>query len=659
MSTERQTTDSELDELVRRMDEAADAYIRGDINHYVSLFDHPDDYTLMPPYGGETRRGFELTQEGAAETSRFFASGEARLEPGSPQSGRERRPASKNEPGDADGVTWRMPAHIVEPMTVTDRRKHAGDFFERRLWGEVFAELSAARRERELEVEDLERLAVSAYMVGRDDECELAWMGAHREWLRRGEGERAARCAFWQALVLFFRGDLAPAMGWVARGGRILEGGRASSVEHAWLLMLTALPLMFEGDAEAAFPSFVEAGEIAERFGDSDTTTFARLGRGELLVQQGRITEGMALLDEVMVAVTAEEVSPIVAGIAYCQVIALCQAVFDLRRAREWTDALSRWCDSQPDLVPYRGDCLVHRCEIFQLQGAWGDALDAAQRACDWLSGPPAWDTLGSAYYQLAEIQRLLGEFAEAEESYRKASLAGREPEPGMSLLRLGQGRFDLALPAIRRVLEEAQDPIDRSKVLPAYVEIVLEADDVGAARPAADELDRIAARLDAPYLRAVAAHAAGAVLLSEGDSRAALTKLRDAQSSWRDLEAPHQAARVRVLIGIACLDLGDDASAKLEFEAACGVFEELGATPDVKRVNQLLGAPRGAGALSPRENEVLVLVAAGKSNRAIAGDLFISEKTVARHVSNIFTKLRLSSRAEATAHAYRHGLVR
>jgi len=550
-------------------------------------------------------------------------------------------------------------AHIVEPMTVTDRRRQGRDSFERRIWGDAFAELSAAHREGQLGGEDLERLAVAAYMVGRDDDCEDAWMGAHREWLRRGEGERAARCAFWQALGLFFRGDLAPAMGWVARGGRILENGRDECVEQAWLLMLTALPVMFQGDAEAADPSFLEAGEIAERLGDSDATMFARLGRGQSLILQGHIAEGMALLDEVMVAVTADEVSPIVAGIAYCQVIALCQTVFDLRRAREWTEAFSRWCDSQPDLVPYRGNCLVHRCEIFQLQGAWHAAQDAAQRACEWLSGPPAWDSLGSAYYQLAEIQRLCGEFAQAEASYRKASLAGREPEPGLSLLRLTQGRVDVALAAIRRVLEEAQDPVDRSKVLPAYVEIMVEADDLGAARAAADELASIAADLDAPYLHALAAHAAGAVLLSEGDSRAALTKLRNAHDSWRDLEAPHQGARIRVLIGIACLDLGDGATAQLEFEAARGVFEELGAAPDLERVAQLEGLPRAAGALSPRENEVLILVAAGKTNRAIAGELFISEKTVARHVSNIFTKLRLSSRSEATAYAYKHGLVR
>lgn len=227
-----------------------------------------------------------------------------------------------------------------------------------------------------------------------------------------------------------------------------------------------------------------------------------------------------------------------------------------------------------------------------------------------------------------------------------------------MSLLRLARGRVDLALPAIRRALEEAADPITRSWLLPACVEVLLEAEDVGAARAAADELAGIAAQLDAPYLNAVAAHACGAVLLAEGDPRAALTALRRAHRSWRDLDAPHPAARVRLLIAIACRELGDGASAELEFAAARGVLEALGAAPDLERLARLAGSPRPGG-LSRRESEVLVLVAAGKTNRAIAAELFISEKTVARHVSNIFTRLGLSSRAAATAYAYKHGLAR
>ncbi len=542
-------------------------------------------------------------------------------------------------------------------MAVADRVERARGSFERREWGNAFIELSAAHLEGQLDGEDLERLAVAAYMVGRDDACEEAWIAAHHAWVRRSDAEGAARCAFGQALGLFFRGDLAPAMGWVARGGRLLEESRRDSVEQAWLRMLDVLPDLFEGDADV-YASFVEAGEIAERVADADAAMFARLCRGCALILEGRAAEAMALLDEVMVSVTADEVSPMLAGIAYCQVIALCQAVFDLRRAREWTEALARWCDAQPDLVPFRGNCLVHRCEIFQLQGAWTDAFDSARRACERLAGPPAWDTLGSAYYQLGEIQRLRGELAEAEESYRRASQAGRDPEPGMSLLRLAQGRVDLALPAIRRALDEAQDPIARSRLLPACVEVMLEGGEVGAARAAADELAGTAEEFDAPYLNALAAHASGAVLLAEGNPRAALTTLRAAQRSWRDLEAPHEAARVRQLIGVACRELGDGASAELEFEAARGVLEELGAGPDLARLARLAGSPRPGG-LSRRESEVLTLVAAGKTNRAIAAELFISEKTVARHVSNIFTKLGLSSRAEATAYAYKHGLAR
>ena len=544
-------------------------------------------------------------------------------------------------------------------MGVTDRERRARGSSERRLWGDVFADLSAARDEHEPSAEDLERLAVAAYMVGRDDACESAWVAAHQAWLGRGEAERAARCAFWHALGLFFRGDLAPARGWVARGGRLLTGSPDDSVAHAWLRMLQALPSLFEGDADAASSSFRAGGEIAERLADADATAFARIGSGYALILQGRTPEGMALLDEVMVSVTAEEVAPMIAGIAYCQVIALCQAVFDVRRAREWTDALTHWCDAQPDLVPFRGNCLVHRCEVFQLQGAWTDAHDSARQACEWLAGPPAWDTLGSAHYQLGEIQRLRGEFAEAEESYRQASVAGRDPEPGMSLLRLMQGRVDLAAPAIRRALDEAHDPIARSRLLPASVDVMLEAGDIRAARAAADELAEIAAQIDASYLNAVAHEASGAVLLSDGDPRAALTELRLAQRLWRELEAPHQVARVRVVIGVACRELGDSASAELEFDGARVALQALDAAPDLGRLARLAGSSEREGPLSRRETEVMLLVAEGKSNRAIAAALFISEKTVARHVSNIFTKLQLSSRAEATAYAFKHGLVR
>lgn len=523
------------------------------------------------------------------------------------------------------------------------------------MWADAFAELSEVQRERGLDADGLERLAVAAYMVGEDEACDAAWVAAHQEWARGDDPDRAAQCAFWHALGLFFRGELAPATGWVARGGRLLQDGRGDVVVQAWFQMLTALPRLFGGDA-AAYASFAEAEATAGR--DPDATLFARICRGYALILDGRVAEGIALLDEAMVSVTSGEVAPILTGIAYCQVIGLCEAVFDLRRAREWTAALTHWCDAQPGIVPFRGNCLVHRCEIFKLQGAWPAALEAAREACAVLAGPPEWDTLGAAHYQLGEIHRLRGEFAAAEASFRQASLAGRDPEPGMSLLRLAQGRADLALAALRRVLGEAADPTDRARLLPGYVEVTLAAGEVSDAQAAADELSDIATQLAMPYLHGLAAEACGSVALAAGEPRTALTKLRAAQRSWRELEAPHQLARVRLLIGLACRALGDGASAELEFEAARGALEKLGAAPDLQRLARLSGSPQPGG-LSRREAEVLALLSAGKTNRAIATELFISEKTVARHVSNIFAKLRLSSRSEATAYAYKHGLVR
>jgi ATP/maltotriose-dependent transcriptional regulator MalT len=461
------------------------------------------------------------------------------------------------------------------------------------------------------------------------------------------------------AAGLLFRGDMAPAMGWIGRGGRVLEDFEDDCPERAFLLVLTALPTMFQGDPAGAQPMFEEAAAGGRRFDDAVVGTMSRLGLAQSLVMQGRVTQGVALLDEIMIAVVAGEVPPLYSGIVYCATIDACTRMFDVRRAREWTAALSRWCDSQPDLVPYRGNCLVHRCEIMQLQGEWPQALEAAEQACSWLSGPRSWDILGSAYYQLAEIHRLRGDFDKAEETYKKASEVGRQPEPGMALLRLAQGRVDVADAVIRRVLDEQQDPSERSRVLPAFVDITLAAGDVGAARSAAEELVGIAAMIDAPLLHALAAQAEGNVLLAEGDARAALARLRTAATAWRDLEAPHEAARVRVQIGLACRALGDEATADLELAGARAAFEQLGAAPDVKRVEALTSDAKPLpGGLTAREAEVLGLVASGMTNRAIAEELVLSEKTVARHISNIFTKLGVSSRSAATAYAYEHGLV-
>ena len=528
-------------------------------------------------------------------------------------------------------------------------------------WLEAFESLSRADEDNGLEPLDLELLARSAYMLGRDDDYLQGLERAHHAHLDAGEIPGAARCTWWIGHNLLMRGESARATGWFGRGDRLLDREGNDCVERGYLLIPVGLQADASGDAHAAYAIWTEALGIGERYGDPDLVTIARMAQGHTLVRQGRTEDGFRLVDETMVAVTTGELSPIVAGIVYCNTIAFCQQAHEARRAREWTAALTEWCDRQPDMVAHSGVCLVHRAEVMQLQGAWRAALEEVQQAGERLRhGVLNQRRAGSALYLQGEIRRLQGDLAAAEDAYRGASRLGLEPQPGLALLRLAQGNGPAAAAAIGRLADETDEPLQRARLLPACVEIMLAVGDLEKARGASRELDELADAHASDLLGALAAHAAGAVALAEGDARAALSSLRNALSTWQDIEAPYEAARTRVLLGMACHRVGDGDAAELELETARTIFEELGAGPDVIRVDKLPASaqskrPHG---LSPRELEVLRHVASGKTNKEIARELVLSERTVERHVSNIFGKLGVSTRAAATAFAYEHELL-
>jgi DNA-binding NarL/FixJ family response regulator len=530
--------------------------------------------------------------------------------------------------------------------------------YRRQAWAAAYQSLSQADQATRLEVEDLELLATSAYLSGREDEFLRVLERAHQAHLHAGDSVRAARCAFWVGLRLLLRGETGRATGWLARAQRLLE--QRDCVEQGYLLLSVAVQQLAAGHGDAAYMTAARAAAIGERFGEVDLSVCARHMQGKTLIQQGQIQAGLALLDEAMVAVTVGELSPIMTGLIYCSVIEVCQEAYALERAREWTAALAQWCAQQPEMIAFTATCLVHRAEIMQLQGAWPDALGEARRACERVTlgvdqQPPA-----AAFYQQAEVHRLRGEFPAAEEAYRNASQGGWEPQPGLALLRLAQGRLEAADAAIRRVLSVTTDPLQRAKLLPAAIEILLAGGAIPEAHDACRELEEIAARFGLGVLSALATHARGAVALAAGEAQAALGALRHAWQGWQQIEVPYLAARVRVLMGLACRALGDEDGVWLELDAARAVFAQLGAAPDLAWVDALRPrAPsRPPQGLTPRELQVLRLVATGKTNKAIASELCVSEKTVDRHVSNMFAKLHVPSRAAATAYAYEHKLL-
>jgi DNA-binding NarL/FixJ family response regulator len=529
-------------------------------------------------------------------------------------------------------------------------------------WAEAYAALRGADQGAALSAADIELLGRVAYMLGYDDDYISALERAHKLYVEAGSLRPAIRCAWWIGHNLLFRGELARASGWFARGQRLLERVEGDCVERGYMLIPLWLQQMSGGEWEAGWETAVAAAEIGERFGDADLVWLARDDQARALVKLGRVDDALPIVDEAFVVALAGDLSPIVTGIVYCNTIAFCQEAFMLGQAREWTEALTVWCDRQPEMVAHLGLCLVHRAEVMQQRGTWDQALEEAEQAVErFTRGVLNQIACGPAHYRRGEIHRLRGELELAESAYREASRSGYEPQPGLALLRLAQRATDVAAASIRRTIAEATDPLDRVRHLPAYIEIMLAIAEHDRAIAAAAEIHEIAANARSDALTALAAQASGAVLLARGDATSALPPLRRALRLWLELDAAYDAARVRGLIGLACQELGDGDGASLHFDAARDAFSRCGAVPDLARLDEIMHGSPGAGTaggLTAREIEVLRLVAAGSTNREIASRLYLSEHTVARHLQNIFVKLGVSSRTAASAFAHEHDLV-
>jgi ATP/maltotriose-dependent transcriptional regulator MalT len=542
----------------------------------------------------------------------------------------------------------------VERDETVDVLLQAREAYERRDW--VLA-LDRLRGAGDLAAEDTMALATSAYLLGNVDEAVRALQAGYQDRIKNGDSLGAARFASWLGLLLNVRGESAVGGGWVARAQRLLESETEDVVERGYLLAHEFFQHLGHGDFARAAETAALVVETGRRFNEHDLIAQGLMMQGRMMIYAGRVPEGLALLDEAMIGLAAGEVSPIIAGMAYCSLIEACQELSDFSRAASWTSALTRWCDTQPGLVPYTGQCALHRGQIMRLRGAYDEALaefaQAQRRYVKEGTVAPA----GMALTEQGDVLRIRGKLDEAEAAYRQAAELGHEPQPGLALAWLARGRTTAAITAIHRLLAEAHDPVHRSWMLPAAVEVLISARHLDEARQHSDELTSIASAFGNSALRAMAAYAAANVDLASGEFEDALSHARESCRLWSGVGAPYETARARVLVARALRELGDEDSATAEFAAARRAFAEVGAAPAATEVDRLLGRARPAG-LTERELEVLKLVAEGRSNPDIARVLVLSQKTVERHLSNIFTKLDVPSRTAAAAYAHEHGLM-
>lgn len=512
-----------------------------------------------------------------------------------------------------------------------------------------------------LSAAELDQFSTAAGLVGHHDDLVRALQRAFVRSQDEGDARGAVRSAFRLAMSTASHGEQALSAGWLGRATELVEEIGGDSPERGWLAFMRMFRAIGTGDFAEAQILADEAAATGRQFHDADLIAMAVCAQGRVALYGGRFTEGLAHLDEAMVRVIAGEVSPFIAGHVYCTAIEGCQEVSDFGRVAEWTAALERWCDAQPGLLAFTGQCAVHRGQLMRLRGAWDDALReyslAAERYLE--LGTP--DAVGLTALETGDVLRLRGDFEGADAAYQRAADLGVDPQPGLALLWLASGRGTAALAAVDRLLAEPGGPVQRCHLLPAAIEVLLAVDHddrADRARPLATELAALASSIGSVVLSAAAAQAMGAVELASGDAAGALPYLRKAHQLWTQASSPYDAAVARLHTGRCLLALADESSAERELSAARTAFRRLGAVPMADLASSLLAPESLPGGLTAREVEVLRLVAAGRSNPQIAAELVLSEKTVARHLSNIFGKLDVGSRTAAAAYAFERGLV-
>lgn len=494
---------------------------------------------------------------------------------------------------------------------------------------------------------DTEALAECAWWLGRMDEAIRLYTDAYREHLEGGNDQAAARAASQLAIHTRLVGEVAQSEGWLRRCTRLLES-LPEGVEHGYALYLQIAGLSGSGDLDGALALALRMQDLGRRFSDPTLVALGVYFEGRARIKQARVREGLALLDEAMLAALSDELGPLWTGAIYCGLMDACNELRDMRRAFEWTEATRRWCDPLPLTSLYPGICRVHRAQVLQTRGEWRQAEEEALGACRDMVGVDVW-AVADAHYEVGEVRRLRGDLAGADAAYTRAHEFGRDPQPGLALLRLAQGRIDAATASIAAALAPGTGSrLERAPLHAAQTMIALAAGDVELAERSAKEVVDAAVAFESAGLRAEGNRCSGAVLLAQGRAVEAMALLRMAFNAWQELDAPYDVARTRLLLADAYRALGDADAASRELAAATACFARLG-------VVAREGLPKG---LTAREVEVVRLIAAGESNRAIAEKLVLSEKTVARHVSNIFGKVGATSRSGVTAFAYDSGLM-